>query len=238
MGQSLLAVWVLTTLALAGCATTPYAAGDAAARQGRYAEAVSHYQKALVGDPDRIDALVGLGIARYKLGALAEAIDALERAVAHAPEEARARFYLGLSYLRKGDLDRADAHLTAFVNLKPERRLAAQVDRTLQPDPRETAPRGDPRIRGGQSRERGRAGTGSERGLAGARIRAIQSLVLSVLSWIVLRSGMLLDRQPAALLLAQPFCMKRASVGGGPAPRRPAARPAGRKLGMGAPTTI
>jgi len=143
VGQSLLAVWVLTTLALAGCATTPYAAGDAAARQGRYAEAVSHYQKALVGDPDRIDALVGLGIARYKLGALAEAIDALERAVAHAPEEARARFYLGLSYLRKGDLDRADAHLTAFVNLKPERRLAAQVDRTLnliraKPLPEET----------------------------------------------------------------------------------------------------
>ncbi|PYM91102.1 MAG: hypothetical protein DME04_19930 [Candidatus Rokuibacteriota bacterium] len=143
MGQSLLAVWALTTLALAGCATTPYAAGDAAARQGRYAEAVSHYQKALVGDPDRIDALVGLGIARYKLGALAEAIDALERAVAHAPEEARARFYLGLSYLRKGDLDRADAHLTAFVNLKPERRLAAQVDRTLnliraKPLPEET----------------------------------------------------------------------------------------------------
>ena len=143
MGWSLLGVWVLTTLALAGCATTPYAAGDAAARQGRYAEAVSHYQKALVGDPDRIDALVGLGIARYKLGALAEAIDALERAVAHAPEEARARFYLGLSYLRNGDLDRADAHLTAFVNLKPERRLAAQVDRTLnliraKPLPEET----------------------------------------------------------------------------------------------------
>ena len=138
MGRPFCTIWVLVTfwmpvtLALAGCATTSYTAGAVAAREGRYAEAVSHYQEALAGDPDRLDALVGLGIARYKLGALDEAIEVLERAVARAPGEATARLYLGLSHFRKGDLDRAEEHLTAFAGLQPERRLAAQAQRTLK----------------------------------------------------------------------------------------------------------
>ncbi len=122
---------MLGTLALEGCATTPYAAGVAAVRQGRYAEAVTQYEAALNRDPDRLDALVGLGIARYKLGALGEAIEVLERAVPRAPAVATARLYLGLSYLRNGDVSRADEHLTAFVGLNPDRRLAAQADRAL-----------------------------------------------------------------------------------------------------------
>src|SRR5439155_19250932 len=73
-----------------------------------------------------------------------------------------------------------------------------------QADSHETAPRGNARFRGGRPGGRGRAGAGSERGLAGTRIRAIQSLVLSVLPRIVLRARMLLEEQPAALL-AQPF---------------------------------
>lgn len=131
MGNARCAIWVLAAFALAGCATS-YTAGAAAARQGRYAEALSHYQEALTADPDRLDALVGLGMARYKLGALDEAIEVLGRAVTRAPGESTARLYLGLSYLRKGDLDRADEHLTAFVGLQPERRLAAQTQRTLK----------------------------------------------------------------------------------------------------------
>lgn len=131
MGNAPCAIWLLAALALAGCATS-YTAGTAAAREGRYAEAVSHYQEALASDPDRLEALIGLGMARYKLGALDEAIEVLGRAVARAPGESTARLYLGLSYLRKGDLDRADEHLTAFVGLQPERRLAAQAQRTLK----------------------------------------------------------------------------------------------------------
>jgi len=143
VGRALAGAWLLATLALAGCATTPYSLGAAAARQGNYAEALAHYQEALAADPNRLDALVGLGVARYKLGVLDEAIEALERAVARAPAEATARLYLGLSYLRRGDLPRADEHLTAFVGLQPERRLAAQAQRALQlirgkPLPQET----------------------------------------------------------------------------------------------------
>jgi tetratricopeptide (TPR) repeat protein len=131
VGRLLASIGLLATLTLAGCATTSYSAGAAAARQGNYAEAISHYQESLAGDPNRLDALVGLGMARYKLGALDEAIEVLERAVAGAPAEPTSRLYLGLSYLRKGDLPRADEHLTAFASLQSERRLAAQTQRAL-----------------------------------------------------------------------------------------------------------
>jgi len=122
----------LLEVSLAGCATTPYRQATAAARQGRYAEASALYEQALAREPDRLDVLVQLGITRYKLGALEEAIDVLERARARAPSEMATRLFLGLAYLRKNDIGRADENLTLFVDLEPDRRLAAQVDRTLR----------------------------------------------------------------------------------------------------------
>ncbi len=41
------------------------------------------------------------------------------------------RLFLALAYLKKNELPAADEHLTAFVGLKPERRLAAQAERTI-----------------------------------------------------------------------------------------------------------
>jgi hypothetical protein len=49
-----------------------------------------------------------------------------------APSEPAARLYLGLAYLRKNDVRDADAHLGAFLDSRPDRRLAAQVERTLK----------------------------------------------------------------------------------------------------------
>jgi hypothetical protein len=60
------------------------------------------------------------------LGALDEAIDVLER----APGEMAVRLFLGFAYPRKNELGKAEAHLTAFVNLEPDRRLAPQAKRT------------------------------------------------------------------------------------------------------------
>ena len=118
-------------LTLAGCAT-PYSQGVMAARQGRYAEASVLYEQALARDPDRLDALVQLGIVRYKLGDLDGAIDVLERARTRAPGETSVQLFLGLAYLRKNELGRADERLTAFVDLRPDRRLAAQAERTVK----------------------------------------------------------------------------------------------------------
>jgi tetratricopeptide (TPR) repeat protein len=118
-------------LMLAGCAT-PYSQGIAASRQGRYAEASVLYEQVLAHDPERLDALVQLGIARYKLGDLDGSIDALERARPRAPGDPAVRLFLGIAYLRKNDLSRADEHLTAFVDLKPDRRLATQAERAIK----------------------------------------------------------------------------------------------------------
>jgi tetratricopeptide (TPR) repeat protein len=120
----------LVVATLAGCAT-PYSQGLVAAGQGRYAEASVLYEEALARNPDRLDAIVQLGIVRYKLGALDGAIELLERARTRAPAEPSVRLFLALAYLGKNELPAADEQLTAFVGLKPDRRLAAQAERTI-----------------------------------------------------------------------------------------------------------
>ena len=114
-----------------GCAT-PYGQGRAALAQGRYEEALTRFETLLAREPDRLDALVGVGLARFKLGAFDEAIDALGRAVAQAPGSGTARLYLGLSHLRRGADGPAEEHLAAFLELKPNERIARQVDRALR----------------------------------------------------------------------------------------------------------
>jgi tetratricopeptide (TPR) repeat protein len=125
-----LAAGALVVLTLAGC-VTPYGQGLVAARQGRYAEASVRYEEALARNPDRLDAIVQLGIVRYKLGALDGAIELLERARTRAPAEPSVRLFLALAYLRKNELPAADEQLTTFVGLEPDRRVAAQAERTI-----------------------------------------------------------------------------------------------------------
>lgn len=125
-----LAVAALVMVALAGCAT-PYSQALVAARQGRYVDASVLYEEALARDPDRLDAIVQLGIVRYKLGALDGAIELLERARPRAPAEPTVRLFLALAYLRKNNLASADEHLTTFVALNPDRRVSALAERTL-----------------------------------------------------------------------------------------------------------
>lgn len=125
-----LAAAALVVATLTGCAT-PYGQGVVAARQGRYAEASVLYEEALARNPDRLDAIVQLGIVRYRLGALDGAIELLERARTRAPAEPSVRLFLALAYLRKNELPVADEHLTRFVGLKPDRRVAAQAERTI-----------------------------------------------------------------------------------------------------------
>ncbi len=49
------------------------------------------FQEALAAQPERLDALVGLGIARFKQGAFDEAVESLQRVVAQRPEMPRPR---------------------------------------------------------------------------------------------------------------------------------------------------
>jgi tetratricopeptide (TPR) repeat protein len=121
----------IVVLLAAGCATTT-AAGRTALREGRPAEAAVQFEKALTEDPGRLDALIGLGISRYRLGAYDEAISALGDAVTRAPNHPAARLYLALSLLRKHDDARAQEHLGALRTQALEPRFLAQVDQTLE----------------------------------------------------------------------------------------------------------
>jgi tetratricopeptide (TPR) repeat protein len=121
----------IVVLALAGCATA-YGRGELALRSGHYDEAARHFEQAIGADPDRAEALLGLGIARYKLGELPQASTALEEAVRHAPGSHGARLYLGLALLRAGERERAVTQLAALRDLGPHPRLTAQLARAQE----------------------------------------------------------------------------------------------------------
>ena len=123
---------VLAVIALlTGCASA-YSKGESAFRQGRFAEAEGYFMKVLAEHPDRLDALVGLGMAQYKRGEPDLAIETLQKALAVRPNDPSVRLYLGLSYLRKNDVARASEQLAALRALPIDPRLAQQVDHTLE----------------------------------------------------------------------------------------------------------
>ena len=122
---------VITMLA-AGCATTPTAAGSAALREGRAAEAASNFEQALAQEPERLDALIGLGISRFRLGNYDDAIASLSHAVSRAPAHAAARLYLALAHLRRHQDAPALEQLTALRGLDLEPRFGALVDQALE----------------------------------------------------------------------------------------------------------
>ena len=123
------ALLAVITLA-AGCAT-PYLEGQSALQKGRYVEAEAHFTEALAADPNRTDALVGLGIAQYKQGQIDQAADTLEKALAVRPNEPSVRLYLGLAYLRNQETTRAEQQLTALRSLDIDPRVAVQIGRAL-----------------------------------------------------------------------------------------------------------
>ncbi|HEU5323300.1 MAG TPA: tetratricopeptide repeat protein [Methylomirabilota bacterium] len=121
----------LVAVFVAGC-VTPALKGQAALSRGHYAEAAERFEEAVAADPDEVQALVGLGISRYRLGGLEEAKRPLAQAVTQAPELPIARLYLGLVALQTGDDGGADEHLGALLRLAPHPRVADHVERTLR----------------------------------------------------------------------------------------------------------
>jgi Flp pilus assembly protein TadD len=120
----------IVAVALGGC-TTAVGQGDTALHAGRPADAARHFGEALAAEPERLDALMGLGIARFRLGAWGSARAALEDVLAKAPRRAEARLYLGLIHLMEGDVAAGREQLTALRGLPIHRRIAAQLDRVL-----------------------------------------------------------------------------------------------------------
>jgi tetratricopeptide (TPR) repeat protein len=124
--------WTLVAMIAltAGC-VTPYGEGQRALSQGRYGLAATYFTQALAEEPERSDALLGLGIAEYKQGQFLDAVETLSRAVAERPDDPTSRLYLGLSYIQQGDAARAEEQLKTLRDLKIDSRLGRQVGRAL-----------------------------------------------------------------------------------------------------------
>jgi len=122
---------LVALLVLAGCASATRD-GQVALLTGDNTDAVTYFEAALAKNPTNVTALVGLGIARYRLGSFAEADRALDDALAQAPDLPVAYLYLGLSALRRGQDDVADAAFARFAGLGVAPRLAAYIDRSMR----------------------------------------------------------------------------------------------------------
>jgi tetratricopeptide (TPR) repeat protein len=124
-------VIVLLVLILTGCASATRD-GQVALQYGDNATAASYFETALAKNPTSVTALVGLGVARYRLGAFAEAERALNEALAQSPNLPVAHLYLGLSALRRGQDDEADAQFVRFSSFGVAPRLTSHIDRTMR----------------------------------------------------------------------------------------------------------
>jgi tetratricopeptide (TPR) repeat protein len=94
--------------------------GLLATREGRTAESIPYFKKALEANPDHVIALVNLGNAyrQQKEWDLAKAT--MERAVEVGPGDAEANYGLGMVYAQLNDSDRAYQHLQQALKLRPE----------------------------------------------------------------------------------------------------------------------
>ena len=125
-------ITILIALVLvSGCASATRD-GQVALLTGDNTGAAASFETALAKHPTSVTALVGLGVARYRLGAFAEADRAFNDALAQAPNLPVARLYLGLSALRRGQDEAAAAEFGRFNELGVAPRLAAYIDRTLR----------------------------------------------------------------------------------------------------------
>jgi Flp pilus assembly protein TadD len=93
--------------------------GRARLEEGKYDEAIHHFDKALMINPDFADALNDTGAALLRQGKHDEAIPYLERAATREPSVALYPSNLGLAYLEKGNLSEAERHFRKAVELDP-----------------------------------------------------------------------------------------------------------------------
>jgi tetratricopeptide (TPR) repeat protein len=88
--------------------------------EGRTAEAIAAYRRALEFDPQFAAARNNLGFVLLLENRVAEAIEQLQQAVAQNPAMVQAQANLGLAYALSGDLDAAWAALSQAQRLDPE----------------------------------------------------------------------------------------------------------------------
>jgi Flp pilus assembly protein TadD len=86
----------------------------------RKAEAIDAYERALLVDPQRVDALINCGTLHYEGGNLEKATEFFERALALDEKSALAHFNLGSVLEEVGEMEEARRHLRQAVCLEPD----------------------------------------------------------------------------------------------------------------------
>ena len=103
--------------------------------QGRYQEAIEHFEKALALQGDRANAItyLNIGDTYFKLSEHDKAIPYFQKAVELNPDHANAHLLLGLSHraLKRGD--QATVHFEKTLELEPNHPQAAQIRQWLEP---------------------------------------------------------------------------------------------------------
>jgi len=94
-----------------------YAAGEKAAKAGKYADAAALMQKVVGRAPSNADAWNYLGFSYRKLGKFSDALAAYEKALAINPGHLGANEYLGELYLDTGDMPKAEERLARLDKL-------------------------------------------------------------------------------------------------------------------------
>jgi Flp pilus assembly protein TadD len=94
--------------------------GTAISKQGRTAEAIDHYLKALRIKPDYAEGHNNLGAALSKQGRTAEAIDHYLKALRIKPDEAKTHYNLGTALSKQGRTAEAIDHYLKALRIKPD----------------------------------------------------------------------------------------------------------------------
>src|SRR4051794_16588089 len=99
--------------------SSDYVAGEKAAKDGRYNEAVAHLEKVVASEPNNADAHNYLGFSLRKLGQFDKAGTHYRAALQLNPGHKQATEYYGELFLQTKDLPRAEEQLAQLRRLCP-----------------------------------------------------------------------------------------------------------------------
>ena len=101
-----------------------YDRGNAFQAQGKLAEAIDCYRRAIANQPKFADAHTNLGTALHRLGKLNEAVASYRSALSFTPDAADLHYNLGSAFMALGKPDKAVACFRSALSVEPDHAFA------------------------------------------------------------------------------------------------------------------
>ncbi|MDI6734918.1 MAG: DUF2723 domain-containing protein [bacterium] len=86
---------------------------------GKYTQAITEYQKALLADPERLISYYNIGMVYNDLGQTKNAISQFNKIIELGPKDAKGYYGLGLVYQRIGEIDKTISEYEKAASLDP-----------------------------------------------------------------------------------------------------------------------